>query len=166
MKDNKTMKYLLGVALLGIWGLLAFRLYHRYYANDELMIPIDYAPAQDELLRQDSFAILANYRDPFLGNKLQQPRISSNTAEDSRFNRRPSRSNRTLKKQPLVFPKIDYKGTVALKNGTEAALVTIDHQFMNWRKGERYQGLSLKKIYPDSILVSYKGVEKTILKMR
>ncbi len=158
------MKYILGLAVLSIWGLVVYRIYDRYFPDDDLpLIAEDYLGQNTEQTPRDSFVLAVNYKDPFLGRKVNRSKAIVSIPKNKSTSRRMSKRN---KKKEITFPEIKYKGIVALKNDKEAAIVSINAQFINWRKGETYNGVNLLKIYQDSIHVALKGEKKTILKQQ
>ncbi|MEM9821096.1 MAG: hypothetical protein AAF985_08495, partial [Bacteroidota bacterium] len=60
--------------------------------------------------------------------------------------------------------KLVYKGNVQLKNGRNAALVTVSGQMLNLGEGEKVDKITLLKIYEDSIHITFDGHPKTYLK--
>ena len=163
--ENKNVKYLLAFAVLAIWGLLGYRIYQKLNPGNDFFIP----PPQEiftAVTQTDSFTLLVNYRDPFLGTKLRVPEVP--VAHTPPATRRASTVIPKPVSPPQVkpFPQIQYKGLIALKTGRKAALVNIDGKTMNWGWGESYRELTLLNIYEDSIRVRYGKAEKVILKGR
>lgn len=164
--ENKTMKYVIGIAVISVWGLLTFRIYARYFPEDEIVFPLaNQEPEYDDTHVQDSFVIAVDYRDPFLSKKFKSVKGKSNTRKVNA--RKKPLKKQPKKEKPVVFPEIKYQGSVNETNAdNKTALVSIDNQFISWKKGEVYNGLNLLKVYPDSIKVELRGEQKVISKKR
>lgn len=164
MKPNQT-KYLLGIALIAIWGLLGMRVYSKY---DKQNHPIQLAAtstASIAITESQPFQLTeASYRDPFLDNKLKKTK--SKSASSGTRNISTSQPKRLKKSKPVKFPTIAYKGHIVLKTGRQAAVLKVGAELINLGIGNDFAEVRLLKLYPDSIRVSYQGVEKTILKAK
>lgn len=162
--ENKNVRYLLAVAVLAIWGLLGYRIYQKMNPGNDFVAPPPPVLAVTEV-EKDSFTLLVNYPDPFLGTRIPLPEAAPAPAN-------PSNSTTVIPPKissppaTAVFPQIVYKGLIALKNGRKAALATVDGKTMNWGWGENYEEMTLLDIQEDSIRVRYQEEEKTILKAR
>jgi len=164
MKENNKAKYLLGVSLLAIWGLVGYRMYQKYSGNENSFslvppnteIPIAQAGFQ--------FDLQLDYRDPF-GNKAKimstDPRPLLST----------SRSVKKIgkiktKKKKVRFPNVEYRGNIVSKTGEEAAVLMYEKEFLNMNINQVHNKLTLVNIHPDSVIVSFEGEEKVIEKVR
>lgn len=162
MKSNQT-KYLLGIALIAIWGLLGMRIYSKYAKKNQPVqlaataaVPIVIAEAQAFQLTKES------YRDPFLDQKLKKAKMP--TANTRNINS--SRPKVVKRSKPIKFPAIAYKGHIVLQSGHQAAVLKVGPELINLGLGNVFAEVRLLKLYPDSIRVEYQGMEKTILKAR
>lgn len=175
MKDNKYAPYILGPILLLIWGLIFYKIYQAVYGNgEELEVPSYGAlPVFETVQKDSSYALLVDYRDPFLGKRFQY-----NSSSPSSFSPRtaaPSRVSNNRKSPPIPkqqptppknFPKIIYQGYQILETDT-IALLNINGKFYpTARKGAVLQGVQVQGIDKDSIQVGYQGEQQTILKRR
>ncbi len=164
MKPNQT-KYLLGIALIAIWGLLGMRVYSKYAKQNHpiqlattTMTPSVIAEVQPFQLTGES------YRDPFLDDKLKKNRPT--VATSARRNISAAKPKRLKKTKPVLFPAIAYKGHIVLQTGRQAAVLKIGAELVNLGLGNTRAEVRLLKLYPDSIRVAYQGLEKTILKAK
>ncbi len=163
MKPTQT-KYLLGAALVLIWGLLLSRIYGKYAGSTNLQYASSESPLFIAKTEAEPFSISTDtYRDPFLENTLKQPQP---VVVKRRNTRTVAAPKALLKTKPIKFPMIAYKGHILSKSGHKAAVLKVNKDLINLSWGEKYQEISLLQIYEDSIRVGYKGVEKTILKGR
>ncbi len=169
MEKNRT-KYGLMAALIGIWGLVAYRFYQR--ANPNFDLPQDHAfqeEASDGGLVQDSFSLLLTYGNPFsmAANTASQQKPFTGTAlPKATIPTPPKPPVPKPEPKPIVFPEIAYKGNIRLKSGRSAALVSIGGSIANLGIGETLNEVTLFKIFDDSIKVKFQKTEKVIVKAR
>ncbi|MEL6863594.1 MAG: hypothetical protein AAFP19_04205 [Bacteroidota bacterium] len=155
MKKQST-KYFLGLALFAVWGLVGYRLYTKLYkSNQAYLLPppieISDAPATD-----DSFTLSLDYRDPFLDKKLSRPKAVQVKQVAKKVNVPPKPKAKTPIKT-VEFPDMQYKGNIALKDGRQVALVSINGEIVNLGLGESYEQVALMEIEQDSIQIGYRG---------
>jgi hypothetical protein len=155
---NKKLLYLLVPAVLLIWGGLFFRIYNRMNAT---------APAVEAFRNQgdsmsyqgmnDTFSIAPNYRDPFLH-------------KNASF--RESDAKHVLKQKPKPAPEQNVKWPIVLYYGMiknqesnkQLVLVQVDGVSHRLKPGDRIGGLELKKVYRDSLALSFGKEIKMIRK--
>ncbi|MEL6636635.1 MAG: hypothetical protein AAFR05_07780 [Bacteroidota bacterium] len=162
--DNKNVKYLLALAVCAIWGLLGYRIYQKLQPKSDFFLP----PAPITFVaegQQDSFTLLVNYRDPFLGGKLRAPEAAPAAAPSPANTQVSTRIPRPVNpRQNRPFPQVIYKGLIDLKDGRKVALTTAKSKTFNWETGETFAEMTLLAIYEDSIRIKFQESEKTILK--
>lgn len=166
MKKN-SIKYMLGTALFGVWGLFGFRVYEKMNKQDS------YSPHQataDYSIPETSsrdFKLALTYQDPFLGKSLRAVR-SGNTAQPVKASS--SNKRRVVKKikkeKRVIFPNIHYKGNIRTDDGREVALMSVNGKFVQLGKSKSFNDLKLLNVAQDSIRVKYLGEEKTIGRVR
>ena len=153
MKKKQRTYLLLGLVLI-IWGILGFKVIATLGLEEppkevvvldkpyNLMLPIK---------KRDTFAIAANYRDPFLGT-LPKSKKSKKVVKKKVSKPKPPKKN------------IVYSGSVA-QNGTENRMffVTINGQQHIMHKDQKINEVTLVWGSPESIKVKYPGHTETIL---
>lgn len=163
--EKQGTKYILGIALVAIWGLLAYRIYQKMNPDNSFFIPPANSFVLEDKTSIDSFKLLVNYRDPFLEDRLQLPQKEKiKPRRQINVPVPPQQNIEVKKKAPVQFPEINYKGSIYLKSGRKAALLTIDRQIMNLGLGESYNEIYLMKIHEDSIRLRFSGEERTFMK--
>ncbi|MEO1012829.1 MAG: hypothetical protein AAFX53_16130 [Bacteroidota bacterium] len=151
MKKNQKTYVLLAI-VLGVWGLIGFKLLKA--ANPE---PVETAPLMtkerfvpETIQKRDTFTILANYRDPFLGT-VSTPKIP----------KRKTTAQPQKKKAPEK--QISYTGFVA--NGSsdpDIFFVTIEGQEQMMTVNAVASEVKLIHGTKQMIKVRYDGMSKTI----
>ncbi|WP_417367184.1 hypothetical protein [Flavobacterium beibuense] len=152
MKNKKNI-YILLTIVLGIWGMVIYRLFS--FSNPDTNIPAtasNFTFKPIEVKARDTFSIDVNYRDPFLGKMYSNDVQKKNTSHVP-----------IVKKDTLIWPNIIYKGLVSdSKEKKKVFLVSINGQtyFMNEKTTE--QEVTLKKGDRNTIEVLYKGKKNKI----
>ena len=155
---NKSMTYLLIAGVLAVWGIVFYRIYASV-AKDESQGNQAVAalkPIRNEE-QEDTFVLLANYRDPFLGTSAR--------AEDPTA-KKVSRSLPSGPKKPEVqidWSFIDYNGSVYNKASKKTvSLLTIRGQSCMLNEKDSSNQVTLLKNFGDSVLVAFSGKKKVI----
>lgn len=137
---------------MAIWGILGFKILKTVNPdsdqNTKLVVSEKFKPIQYK--ERDTFSIVANYRDPFLG-----------TLPKSLKPRKPKRTSQ--KRDTLPKREILYTGFVAeSSSGQEIFFLTIDGHQQLMAKNEVFR--KVKLLYGDSekVRVYYNGKTKTI----
>jgi hypothetical protein len=150
--------------LLVIVGFVWYKIFDRIktnLTNDPIVQTVNQATQRTNTIKAKvSFKLLANYRDPFLGKQFTDSSKSSK-------NSIPKTSLSTPKyKEPINWPKIKYFGIVRkLKSKNPTALITVDDSFFHLKKGEIiYDGISVKGVTMDSLIIVYKKEKRVFYK--
>ena len=161
---NKSVTYLLGAVVLLIWGLVFYRFFSAVN-EDDLPIPVSaYSTSKvsKSNVEADSFELISDYRDPFLGKWTG--------VINSDINKAPKVRKKVAKVVvPLVIaPPIDwsfvtYLGTIHGKQSKKKlAILKLNDREMMVGANEKVGELTVLKIGKDSILVSFQGVNKVL----
>lgn len=152
------MYILLPVVFL-VWGFVFYQLYTYFFAPAKYVTPVKEQKITLKELVPDTFSIVANYRDPFLGKKI---------------NYAPPKANVTVKKilpqkkAPKVltpWPVIIYKGMIKNNNSNKRVGITqINGKDFLTKEGDIIQGVSCLEIHKDRIKVSFQKEVKIIHK--
>lgn len=138
---------MVGLVLM-IWGVIGIKVFRTLSPEPKAPVfaeNINFKPKK--VVQRDTFSIVADYRDPFLGT------IPA------------SNKKRTKKvKQPVIqFPKINYTGLISgQQNKDHIYFVTIDGTQYLMQKRNENKGVSLISGTSEGIRVRYKGIVKTI----
>ncbi|MBD1261978.1 hypothetical protein HZY62_15350 [Maribacter polysiphoniae] len=149
-KNHKT--YLLLALVLGIWGIIAFKIISAVNPPAEktnVMATNDsFVPAK--IKARDTFSIVANYRDPFLGTMPKSLKKSK------------SRKG-IIKKNPIPDKNIIYTGFITESTSKKNIFfLTIDGQQQMMSKNDIIQDVKLISGNTDKVRIRYKGRTKTI----
>jgi hypothetical protein len=154
---NKKLLYLLVPLVLCIWGIIGYRIFSSMNDADDAIAP-DYTQWKDnssESFATDTFSLLLNYRNPF-GNETEVRRS---------VNVKPASKTTAVLKTNAPIPKITYKGSIINKTSKQRVyLVDINGKSVFLQPGIKSEGIALKKVYNDSLLINYEG--KSIIARR
>lgn len=171
MKNNKYVPYILGPVLLMVWGLVFYKIYQAVYSGEATFdVPkYDNLPVFEEKQEENNYALLVDYKDPFLGKRFN---YSSNENTRPRTTNNRPKANITAAK-PVVknviqkpFPVVVYQGFQIMDADTVALLKINNRFYPVARKGNTFQGIQVKGIYKDSIQVQFENQQQAILKKR
>jgi hypothetical protein len=165
MKDRKVnIALLLAVAV--IWIIIIYKIvqgvdvksytsYKTVLSEDSLSVSVS-----------DTFELIANYRDPFLGGrKKENKKISSLNSQSFQQKQviKPIEIQPTI--VDVIWPEIIYSGSIENKSkGTLVAAVQVGTTNLLVKQQESYMGVSFLLISQDSVLVQYKNQKKAIFK--
>ncbi len=160
---NKKLTYFLICAVAIVWGVILHRIFFNKPEEDYILKDSNaiakHEPYDQYVLKEDTFKLVLNYRDPFLGEDI---RVSELKPEVTKFQQMNITSS--VSPKPVVdWTMIKYSGyiinpitkkmvCIIIVNGIERMLV----------EGESFDGAKLLKNKKDSVLISWKGKQKYI----
>ena len=163
---NKKNIFLLVVVVI-VWMFVIYKLINPY--RDSLISNVNTTRYPDKRIRfntKDTFVLKTIKRDPFLSNT-----ISSNNNQVY-IKKKEALSPPVVKSTPLlnkevVFPNMEYYGYIKSVNNNEQLIVMkLDYKIFKLKTGQSELGVTVLKTSNDSVLVSYKGVKKSIKKFK
>jgi len=151
VKNNKKT-YLLLAVVLAIWGVLGYRIVGSMSSdkvqNNDAALMETYIPKK--VKKKDTFVILANYRDPFLGT---MPKKSE------------TKKKRKVVPEKVELPKknIKYSGSVSQSNSNNRMFfISVEGQQYVLSKKQEIDGVRLISGNGQQIKVRYNGRTETI----
>lgn len=156
MKDKKVTYFLIPLVAI-VWGILIYKIISGISSNDsEINAPITKINIPEEnVLNVDTFELLVNYRDPFLGKNNRDETSSSDAKNIVK-----TKPAKTVVK-PIIpikqFNFIEYNGQITNKGKNKVAILTISNESKLLNEGEKFQDFRLDKIYEDSIKIFYEN---------
>lgn len=158
---NKSLIYL----LIPIVGFVWYKVFIRIKSNlePETVLATNSVNTLEKLyLKRDTFALKADYRDPFT-DKTPNPSSSTLTSSTT------SLSNPLQNREPkpkidrtIVWYPIKYYGLLKKVDSKDAlAVINVDREQFFLRKGQEvFDGYKLEQITKDSVLIRYRGEKK------
>ncbi len=148
MKSNKKTVLFLVVAVVGIWGTIAYKLIDKGSSGD---IIIQTGNIENNTPESDTneYTLLLNYGDPFFPSKKKVKGTVTTI-------------NKKVKKQkPVIkWPAIKYNGCLSANENIRGHF-TYNGKSMILKPGDSIGNHSvLKEIYNDSVLITYNHEQK------
>lgn len=147
MKKKQKYNLVLFIAVIGIWGTIAYRIIG-YVSSPETTAQRDHIENTFVLPEKKEFKpykLLPVNSDPFLG------KLSSNN------------KIQVVKKQQINWPSIVYKGLIS--KGTpkkKIFILTINGNEVLLKKTETYENVTVVRGNKNSIVLMYNGHKKTV----
>jgi hypothetical protein len=159
---NKKLTYLLIVLVLGLWGMIVYRIFNAVTANDDDNIAQSVKPLKEALndyaMVKDTATLSLHYSDPFkTAQKTEKDTVTrSHTHVVIRPNPRPT--------PPAInWSVITYSGYIRNPASKKLiALLNINGRSVALAEGETREQVKLLKNLRDSIKVIYQGKTKFI----
>ena len=158
MKNKKAIYILLPLVAI-IWGIIIYKVFSAI--GSKAIEPSDnfsYSSMLPVKTSIDTFSIIANYRDPFLGKMMVHSSENDQPAKPVIKIEKP-------KPVPAQWPSIAYHGMIKnQKTGKQLYLVKINNTDNMMKRGEIISDVELKETYKDSIEVVFKKEKRMIRK--
>jgi type II secretory pathway component PulC len=148
MKGKKGIYIMLPLVLL-IWVMIIYKIYKTVNGSDDnAIVQFQDTPASSAKLALDTFTLIANYRDPFLGkivNDYSERKTNINTGSSKNLAPIPT-------KTITPWPSINYMGIIKnQKSSKQNALIQVNGKELVLKEGDKTDGLILRKIQKDSV---------------
>ncbi|OFX59726.1 MAG: hypothetical protein A2W97_06805 [Bacteroidetes bacterium GWE2_40_63] len=158
MKSKKTI-YLLLPLVLGIWGLVGYRIYRMTRTDigsfDNLK---KNALVSDSVQYQKQIPLKLNYPDPF----LKEAEVASEEKLQNEFASLFS-TNPQPEKKLVTWPTIAFKGMV--NSGNEGlGILEVEKKRQLMSVGESFGEYQIVGLYADSIVIAFNNETKTFFK--
>lgn len=159
-KDKKIIYFLLPVIIL-VWAFVFYQLYNYFFKEPQYFITESAPKLSYETFTEEPSTIVANYRDPFLGNRVSISSPNINQAN----NTKPKTKNSSVSSEKMDWPSIEYKGMIKNNNSNKRIGIAIingnEHLI---KQGNIINGVTFVKIDKTEIKVHYQNSTKTISK--
>lgn len=150
--------------VLLVWGVVFSQLFSYFYSDPILSVQKADQVINIDEIKEDTFSIVASYRDPFLGRKRKSYR--NNIPQDS-GQQTANRGTGVKKSIPAEkpWPLISYNGMIKNNNSDrKVGIVKIDEKEYLVKSGDVIGAVSFLAIEKQSIKVRFQKETKTITK--
>lgn len=160
MKNKKLTSGLLVVVVL-VWGVIFYKIFNGLRSSGKVVYSksMDNNRKDTEMITNDTFNIINNYRDPFLG---------SMAVDHVKKQGQPLKDKQTIQPvkpmQVVKWPNVVFGGIIRKKEASPVAIVKIDGHSDFMTEGSTSSGVQLQELYNDSIRVVFDGEKKVIKK--
>ncbi len=143
-----------------VWGYAFYKLFGSFFATPNYAKPITNEVINIEEIQKDTFDIVANYRDPFLGEKPRQKQVYSSNNQSNK-----PKTVKIEKKAEQPWPTITYKGMIKNNNSDRrVGIAMINGKEYLVKQGDEIQSVKFMAIGKQTIEVSFQKEKKTITK--
>lgn len=162
---KKKINIFLVIVVLLLWGSVIYKSLNNYFFTDKsISVTSDnYTVKEFKIREKDTFSLDIINRDPFLNKsffiKKKSKGIHITTKKTIKKDIIP------VKKIKTSFPSISYYGYIKSKEKKdELIIIKVHNQIKKLRLSESFEGLTIKKIFKDSIQISNGFETKTFRK--
>jgi len=146
-----------------VWGFVFYQLFSYFFSSPT------YSTQQPELkvnideIKKDTFSIVADYRDPFLGKKIKfsSPKTTTNSHSST------PKTKNNIKNKPAdkPWPAIEYKGMIKNNNSEKrVGIVQVNGREYLVKEGDILQEVKFTVIKKELVSVRFQKEQKTISK--
>lgn len=168
---KKRINIVLIMVVLGLWGTVGYKAINNYFFSEKLAIKtINFNSVLNAAqINKDTFHMESVMRDPFLN---KQERVHNPVSVTRMSHSRPSKIKKNIaapivksRQEYINWPSISYYGYIKSKvNNEELILVKINEMMYKLRINEQVEGVTLMKVYKDSIEFNFNSTRKIIRK--
>lgn len=167
---NKKLRYILIPAVVIIWGLVLYKVFS--YTDDTPEFNFN-SNIDNEILQNnsvvDTFSLIADYRDPFLGNqstfKSYSPSIESSNNNTQNKSVEIKKTNNQQTVTNIRWPQVKYGGLVINQNSDKkVGIMQLNGKKHLIEENKDYDNITIQRIFEDSVLISYMNNSKTFYK--
>ena len=158
MKKKKTLYIMLPLVAL-VWGVVFYQLYTYFFSEPTYATQEVQQTVNIDEIKKDTFSIVANYRDPFLGKKIKSNKgnVKNNKANSSRI-----KMSKSIEKP---WPVVTYKGMIKNNNSNRrVGIVIVGGKERLVKEGDIIDEVKIVKIEKEIIKVRFQKESKTITK--
>lgn len=159
-KDKKTIYIMLPVVLL-VWAFVFYQLYGYFFSEPHYLVNETTVKVAYDKIKDDSFTIVADYRDPFLGSRAAE---RNNHESSSNMNTIP-KSKVATNHDKNIWPIINYKGMIKNNNSNKRiGIIVINGSEHLVKKGSIINEIAIVEIDKTQIKVRFQNENKIISK--
>jgi hypothetical protein len=162
-QKKKIALYVMLPLVIAVWGYIFFRVFDQIFSDPIFASKQNSKVVDLDKIEPDTFSIVANYRDPFLGSQSNSfnPNKTSTNQQHLKGNNSNSHSTINQKKWPVI----EYKGMIKNNNSNQrVAIVIINNNEQIIKQGDVVQDISILKITKEEIKVRFQKETKLISK--
>ena len=146
--------------ILLVWGVVFSQLFSYFFSSPSYAVETKQESINIDEIKQDTFSIVANYRDPFLGGKIKFKQ-RSNSSASTRKKLRKSIQVKAEKSWPLIA----YNGMIKNNNSKRrVGIIRIDGKEYLIKEKDVVSEVTILSINKHEVNVRFQKEKKTITK--
>lgn len=161
MKKKKTLYLMLPLIIL-VWGVVFYQLFSYFFSSPTYANEIVKEVINIDEIKQDTFSIVADYRDPFLGKKARFKK-QANSSSSTKNNSRKMVENQDKSEKP--WPLITYNGMIKNNNSDRrVGIIKISGKEYLIKEKDVVSEVTILSINKNIVEVRFQKENKTITK--
>lgn len=165
IRMKKVINIGLIVFVLALWGTIVYRYVNNYFYSQSSIIEEDFNQySLIKINKRDTFNLANLNRDPFLGKTTNKYKpISINNNSTIKVSNKISKPISSKISTPI--PTIQYFGIIkSSSKKDEMIIVKINNVVKKMRLNSEFEGVRVKKVFKDSVLISFNNNLKYIVR--
>ena len=166
---KKTLYYMMPLIAL-VWGVVFYQLYSYFFSSPVYATHVESVKVNIDEIKRDTFSIVADYRDPFLGKSIKRrtKRSSVNYYSDNSGQTAPknyAKKEKPKKETVKPWPMIKYEGMIKNHSSdSRVGIMEVNGKEFMIKKGSICRDVEVLKIEKTGIEVSFQKEKKVITK--
>lgn len=143
-----------------VWGFVFYQLYTYFFSKPSIANQETTYQVNEGEIKRDTFFIVANYRDPFLGTKA-----SVNNEAIKTNNYTSTKTVISSKVTTELWPSIEYHGMIKNNNSNKrVGIIKIDGKEFLVKEGDEKYDVKIIQIDKEEIKVRFQKENRTVTK--
>ncbi|OFY93715.1 MAG: hypothetical protein A3K10_17235 [Bacteroidetes bacterium RIFCSPLOWO2_12_FULL_31_6] len=143
-----------------VWGFVFYQLYTYFFSKPSIANQETTYRVNEDEIKRDTFSIVANYRDPFLGAKTS---VTNEAIKTNNYT-----SNKTVTSSKIttdLWPSIEYHGMIKNNNSNKrVGIIKIDSKEFIVKEGDEKYDVKIIQIDKEEIKVRFQKESRTVTK--
>lgn len=162
-KKKKIALYVMLPLVIAVWGYIFFRIIDHVFSEPVFAVQQAAKKVDLDKIESDTFEIVADYRDPFLGGRKRVVSSSRNSSFGN--NSKANFTHKTSVKTQKKWPAIQYKGMIKNNDSKKkVGIAVVNGKEQIIKQGDVIQEITFLKITKKDIKVRFQRETKTINK--
>jgi len=160
---KKNINIVLIIVVLALWGTAGYRYVKNYLIQDtNITAKFSEFKTVDFNIKRDTFLLTPLPRDPFLNKIYTRSVVVTDSKKNTRLSK--LKVNTTSHISIVIpWPDVKYYGFIKSGKNSELALIKVNGVLIKMHKGDSENGLAIKEIYKDSIVLVYNKQRKIFI---
>ena len=159
MKKKKTLYIMLPIVVT-VWGFVFYQLFASFFSTPNYATEKAEQIINIEEIKEDTFLIIADYRDPFLGKKVRLKKTNYTSS-----NVKKSSVKKSQVKTERSWPSITYNGMIKNNNSDRrVGIVKVNGKEYLVKEKDVVNEVAILSIGKNTVSVRFQKENKTITK--
>ena len=143
-----------------VWGFVFFQLFGSFFTSPNYAKEKENTIISIEEVKKDTFLIVADYRDPFLGNRAQSKKIGNSNNQARKISRKIA-----AKKSDKPWPSLAYNGMIKNNNSKRrVGIIKLNGKEYLIKEKDIVEDVTILNISKNFVKLRFQREIKTITK--